>query len=314
MADEQATSPSGEVAQDRASQVPETARDEPRDDNAAADQASIETETDGEGREVTVDEVELDVAGTKHKIKKGTPIEETLELVQQYGKGLEASLTRKGQELGERSKAVEAQFKLSERLQGLRGESLAVYAHGVTVQQEIERLSQVDTNALWRTGSQADADYARRVSDRLGQLRSERAEIESSLTQYGEQLNQAERHAVESRAAEGEQIVRKAIKGFSPQVESEMVAYAVKRGVSEQDAKMWRLNPYAAEATWKSIQYDKMMAKGTAAAKPVAAPAPEKPVTSIKGGRGSSAKGVGDLESMSMDDYAAFRRRQDRAR
>lgn len=285
----------------------------PRDDNAAdaaanAERAEgVETETNEDGEQVAVEEFELDVAGTKHKFPKGTPIEAALDVIQQYGKGLEASLTKKGQEIGEERKTLETQRKLNERLQSLKGEQLALYARGEQVMSEINQLNQVDLNALW----QSNSDQARRISDRLGQLRHDYSNIYSSLAQYGNQLNQAERQEVEARAAEGEQAVAKAIKGWGPEVERELVAYAVKNGVPEQEAKTgWRLNPYATVTTWKAVQYDKLIAKGKTATTTPAQQAPATPVAPIKGGRGGNSSPP-DLESMSMEDYARYRRKQD---
>ena len=312
MADEQATSPDGEVADQTTSTPAE--RDEPRDDNAVADKANgVETETNADGEEVTVEEIELDVAGTKHKLKKGTPVEDAVDLIQQYGKGLEASLTRKGQEIGAARQAIEDQFKLANRMQGLRGEQLALYSEGVRAQQEIERLSKFDLWSLRQSQSQQDRDTARQISDDLSFARSRYNEIYNNLAQYGEHLNATERQMVESRAVEGEQFVAKAIKGFGPAVESEMVAYAVKNGVPEQDAKMWRVNPYAAVTTWKAMPYDKLQSQAKAATKTPAASAPAAPVTAIRGGRGGSTSAP-DLEKMDMDSYAAYRRKQDSRR
>lgn len=304
MSDAQATSPTGEVAQDQVADQASAPHDEPRDDEARGQEGAEE----GEGQEAVVEEeLELDVAGTKHKFKKGAPIDEALDVVQKYAKGLEASLTKKGQEIGEERKTLETQRKLTERLQSLKGEQLAMYARGEQVMSEINQLNQIDLNALW----QSNPDQARRVSDRLGQLRHDYSTIYSSLAQYGNQLNQAERQEVEARAAEGEQAVAKAIKGWSPQVERELIEYAVKNGVPEQEAKTgWRLNPYATVTTWKALQYDKLIAKGTAATTTPATPASKTPVAPIKGGRGGNVSSP-DLESMSMEQYAAYRRKQD---
>lgn len=304
MSDAQATSPEREVAPPAA--LAETPQDQPRDDNEADEASQVEAEHP-EGAEAVEDEVEIDIGGSKHKLKKGAPVGEALDLVQKYQKGLETSLQQKSQEVAAKGKTVDEQVKLVTRLQTLKGDQLALYARGTVVGEEIGSLEKIDLNALWRSSP----DQARQVSDRLGQLRHEYSQIYGSLAQYGEHLNREERALLDSRAVEGEQIVRKAIKGFSPQVESEMIDYAVKRGVSEQDAKMWRLNPYAAETTWKAMQYDKLLAQGKAAAKPAATPAPEKPVAPIKGGRGGNS-GPADLESMSMSDYAEYRRKQDR--
>ena len=190
-------------------------------------------------------------------------------------------------------------------MQGLRGEQLAVYAQGERDLNELQSLEKYDLNALW----QSNPDQARQLSDRLGQLRSSYQTAYAKLAQYGEHLNATERQMVESRAVEGEQFVAKAIKGFGPAVESEMVAYAVKNGVPEQDAKMWRVNPYAAVTTWKAMQYDKLQSQAKAATKIPAASAPAAPVTAIRGGRGGSSSAF-DYENADMEAYAKQRRKE----
>lgn len=311
METENVTSPAGEVAQETAA-IPQ---DEPRDDNERADAANqqaegVETETNEDGEEVATEEFELDVAGTKHKFPKGTPIEEALEKVQAYSKGLEAKLTRESQSIAEKSKAVAEAEKVVARLQNLgfekardlaRGEQLANYVAQYETPQ-----AQAQLNALWTS----NPDEARRISDSLVQARSEYASIESRIAQYGQQLNEAERQAVEVRSREGEAAVTKAIKGWNSQIESEVVAYAIKEGVRPEHAKTWRLNPYATITTWKALQFDKMQAKAKSAAQPIPVPAPKAPVTSVKGGK-VAASSTPDLEKMPMDEYAAYMRKRE---
>jgi hypothetical protein len=316
METENVTSPAGEVAQGGvAPEAQPVERDEPRDDNERAAAANakaagdavddVATETDADGQEIAAEEFELDVGGNKHKFPKGTPIEAALEIVQQYQKGLEGSLQKKSQEVAAQQKRAEFAEKVAMRLQTLGYEKAADIARGselinFTAQYETPQGQQY-LNELWRS----QPDQARQLSDQLAAARREAQVIESRLAQYGQHLNEAERQQVEVRAREGEAVVAKAVKGWSPQVESAVVDYAIKTyGIGETDAKNWRLNPVATVAMWKAMEFDKLQAKARAATKPAPTPPPAAPITAPKGQRAASA--TVDPSKMSMDEYVAW--------
>ena len=315
MTEENVTSPAGEVAPETLAPIPQ---EEPRDDNARADAANaerqqsaqVETETNAEGAEVAAEEFELDVAGTKHKFPKGTPIEAAIEKVQAYSKGLEAELTRKSQGIAAERKAIEEAGKVAQRLQTLGLEQARDIARGKQLAETIEYYDRPDVqqaiNALW----QSEPDKARQHSDARSAALSEFQQIERRLAQYGTQRNEAERQAVEVRAREGEAIVAKAIKGWNAQAEAELIDYVTKQGVSKEEAANWKLHPLTTQWAWESMQYRKLQAQAKSAAKPPAPVAPSAPVTSIKGGK-SSSSGPVDLEKMSMDEYAAYMARRE---
>lgn len=318
MTTENVTSPeAGEVAQGGAAPEAQTVeRDQPRDDNeraAAANEArqgaeSVETEVNAEGEEVATEEFELDIGGSKHKFPKGTPIEAALDKVQQYQKGLEAELQRKSQDIAAKAKSIADNEKIAFRLQELGAQQAKDFARGQELADFVAKHETPEGSRylteLWRS----NPDQARQLSDTLAAARSEVTAIEQRLAQYGSQRNEAERQIVETRAREGEAVVAKAIKGFGPQVEAEMVDYAVKNGVPPESAKQWRLNPYAALTTWKAMQFDKLQAQAKAQATPKPAPAPVTPITQSKPRTPSKAV---DLEKMSMDDYVAHMERRE---
>jgi hypothetical protein len=320
METENVTSPVGEVAQGGAApEAQPVERDEPRDDNERANAANakvqegvegVETETNDDGEEVASEEFELDVGGNKHKFPKGTPIEAALDIVQQYQKGLEGSLQKKSQEVAAQAKRIVEAEKVAMRLQSLGFEKAADLSRG---QELANYVAQYETpqgqqylNELWRS----NPDQARQTSDQLAAARREFQVIESRLAQYGQHLNDAERQAVEVRAREGEAVVAKAVKGWSPQVESAVVDYAVKTyGIPDTDAKNWRLNPVATVAMWKAMEFDKLQAKARQAAKPAPTPPPQAPIGTPKGTR--SASKPADPDKMSMDEYVAWMERRE---
>ena len=77
--------------------------------------------------------------------------------------------------------------------------------------------------------------------------------------------------------------MRRVVKGFDENAEREMVAYAVKNGIDEQDAKRWPLNPKTAQMAWKAMQFDKLQAQTKAATAAKPPPAPAAPVKSVAG-------------------------------
>lgn len=311
---ENATSPVGEVADGGAlpSDATETTRryTPPADDGAdtaekAADEAldDAETEENEDGDKVTVEEIEFDFGGTKYKVPKGTPVDDVAEHLQKYAKGIEADYTRKSQEAAAIRKASEEQTKVAQRLMSLSNERAAVYAKGIEAAAEIEQLSRIDLSALW----QSNPDQARMVSDRLAQANYKFQHTQAQLAQYGEELNQSERQFVESRSKEGEAVVAKAIKTWTPQVEADVVSYAVKNyGIPEADAKNWRLNPVATIAMHKAMLWDRMQAKA-AQTKP-APKAPDAPVAAMKAPVSKPVKTLADLsKSDNVDEWARKR-------
>lgn len=321
METENVTSPAEAVEVAQGGAAPEAQpveRDEPRDDNERANAANearqqadgVETETNADGDQVATEEFELDVAGTKHKFPKGTPIEQALEKVQAYSKGLEAELTRKSQAVAEKTKAVLEAEKVVQRLQTLGFEKAKDIARG---QQLAEFVSSYDTpqgaqylQQLW----QSNPDQARQLSDSLTAARSEFQQIEARVRQYGEELNRAEGERAKAAMAQTEQVVAKAIKGWSPQTEAKIVEYAVKNGADPQEAKDWRrANPATVLAVYKAMLWDEMQAKAATATKTAPAPAPATPIAAPKA-KAASNRAV-DLEKMSMDEYVAYMERRE---
>lgn len=308
----------GEVAQGGAApEAQPVERAEPRDDNERATEANearqqtddVETETNAEGEEVATEEFELDVAGTKHRFPKGTPIEQALEKVQAYSKGLEAELTRKSQAVAEKTKAVVEAEKVVQRLQTMGFERAKDIARGQQLAEFVASYDTPDGARYLQTLWQSNPDQARQLSDNLTAARSEFSQIEARVRQYGEELNQAGRQAAEAQMKQTEQVVAKAIKGWNAQTEAKLIEYAVKNGADPQEAKEWRKAPAATVlAVHKAMLWDEMQAKAAAATKTTPPPAPATPITAPKA---KAANRSVDLDKMSMDEYVAYRERQE---
>lgn len=246
------------------------------------------------------EEIEFDFGGNKLRVPKGSLPDDIAERLDQFTKGTWSDYTRKSQEVAEARKAMEAERSVVQKLGTLRNDALTAYATGLQLRQEIEQLSQVDTNALW----QSNPDQARRVSDLLSQKQSEFQRTVAKVSQSEAAASQEEAAHVARTAEEGRAKVLRTVKGFD---EAKVVDYAVKTyGLSEEAAKSWPLNPAGAIMAHKAMLFDKMQAQATkAVAKPATPPAaPVQPL------RSKSATVDRDPEKMSDDEWVKWREAQ----
>ena len=306
MSDENATSPGAaeEVAQDTAREAVEA--------QSANDQAEqVETETDENGDAVSTEEFELDVAGTKYKFAKGTPIEEALEHVQKYAKGIEADYTRKSQDVAARRKALEQHEELARRITSLGIDRAKDLARGQEVSAFIAEFESPQGQAYLAQLWQSNADQARQLSARYAASKAEHDQIEGRLRQHGNAENEARTRLREAAAKEGEAVVAKAIKGWSPEAEKELKAFVVSEGVPVEDAENWRLMPRVAVWAHEAMQHRKMLAQAAKKTAAAPTPPPAQPITPMKAKPAPTAK---DPERMSTAEWMRWRQAQIRKR
>lgn len=295
----EASNPAGEVA-------PET--NEPEIEQVE-DTPEVEGETEGEpetedgegesegtedGEEPEVEEVELNIGGDKLRFPKGAVPEEVVAKLTDFSKGLEASYTKKFQEVSETRKSVEARAQVLEKMQGMTGDLLKTYSMGEALKHEISELQQINLTQLW----QSNPDQARQVSDMINQKRTQFQQILATVDQTERQLEHAKSAEITRMDTEGKALLDKRIKGFS-QKASEVVEYAVKNyGIDRAEAERYGLNPVAAEAMYKAMLYDRMQA----ASKPKPKPANTTPVKPVA--KGGTAKPAPQLSKMSTAEMA----------
>jgi hypothetical protein len=284
-----------------------TAEDELRDDAA---QQPTETQEDA-GAEAPVEqpepepeepeEVELQFGAKSLKVAKGAIPEAVLAELEDFTKNVQGDYTRKTQEVAEQRKAVEAERQLFQRLSELKGDQLKAFTTGQALAAEIEQLEKIDLNAVW----QSDPDQARRIGDALSVKRAEFQKQVDAVAQHGAAMSAEEQRAIATLEEAGRAEMRRAVKGFDETAEREMVAYAVKMGISEQDAKKWPLNPKTAQLAWKAMQFDKLQAQTKAATAAKPPPAPTAPVKAIASK--STASVQKSLDDMTPEEFARVR-------
>lgn len=248
-----------------------------------------------------VEEVEFDFGGNKLRIPKGTLPDEIAEKLDAFTKGTWSDYTRKSQEVAEQRKALQAEAEYVARVKTLSDEGQRAFARGLQLREEVEQLAKVDLRALW----QSNPDQARQVSDLLAQKQLEFQRAVSKVSEYEAQVTRAEQEATARREQDGREYVSKTVKGWSDAHAAEAVAYAVKHGVPEEQAKNWARFPREAVWAWKAAQFDKLQAQAKAPPKPAAPPAA--PVAAVKG---RPAPAAPDPDAMSDDQWLKWRNAQ----
>jgi hypothetical protein len=225
------------------------------------------------------EEVELSFGAKTLKVAKSAIPESVLSELEEFTKGVQGDYTRKTQEVAEQRKEVEAKRELFEKLSTLKGEALSAFSAGQRLASEIQQLEQIDLNAVW----QSDPDQARRIGDALSIKRAEFQKYVNAVSAHEAAMEAEQQRAIAKLEEAGRAEMRRVVKGFDENAEREMVAYAVKNGIDEQDAKRWPLNPKTAQMAWKAMQFDKLQAQTKAATAAKPPPAPAAPVKSVAG-------------------------------
>jgi hypothetical protein len=277
---------------------PGTVDEELRDVAAPADGMQDDgaegAEEQDEAKPEEIEEIELSFGAKTLKVAKSAIPDEVRTELEEFTKNIQGDYTRKTQEVAEQRKEVEAQRELYGKLQTLGGEARTAFYAGEALLKELQQLEQIDLRQL----RQSNPDQARWISDEIAIKRGEFNRQVNAVSHYEQAMTAEEQRAVASLEEAGRARIAKTVKGFDADA---VVAYAVKAGVSEQDAKKWPLNPITAEFAWKAMQYDKLHAstKAATAAKPNAAPSA--PVRAVSGK--STGASVKSPEQMSDDEY-----------
>lgn len=266
-------------------------------DDAGEGAAEQQTETQ------EIEEIELAFGAKTLKVPKNAIPDDVRAELEDFTKNVQGDYTRKTQEVAEQRKAAEAERELFQKLSSLKGEALNSFTAGQRIASEIAQLEQIDLNAVW----QSDPDQARRIGDTLSIKRAEFQKHVNAVSAHEAAMAAEEQQAIARLEEAGRAEMRRAVKDFDENAEREMIAYAVKSGINEQDAKRWPLNPKTAQLAWKAMQFDKLQAQTKAATAAKPPPAPAAPVRPVSGKSAATPK---DPESMSMEEFVRWRNRQ----
>lgn len=273
-------------------------------ETAATEEQEAAAVVDGEQEqqdEQDAEEVEFDLGGgQKVKFKANATAKEIAEHAQRAFKDVEANFTRKGQEVAELRKSIEARAQTVAKMESLNGEALQEYSKGMQIRSELDRLNSIDLAPLW----QSNPDQARMISDRKSALIGEFNATVAKVTQIEQGMTQAQQAEEARIAAEGEARLEKLHKGFAQKV-PEIIDYVASTYGIDKDhaARVWKMDSATASMAYKAMMFDRMQAK---VGKP-ASPAPQaQPVAPMKA-TGMANASTKDPSKMSMSEYAKWR-------
>lgn len=259
-------------------EVAETEEVAPAEDVA---EDAPESDDVGEGADATeeLEEVEIDFGGNKRAFKKNATVAEIHGELQDYAKSLYSDYISKTQQAAEIRKRAEQQAQDLEMLGSVSQEYHITLGRAMTAQQELNRLRQIDLNALWN----ANPDQARRVSDMLRQKEVEVMGYGDALQAAELKVTKSKQELVERTKAEGKARIEKVIPEFSTRHLSAVVDYISSNySITKEDAlDQWAAAPDVTVMAWKAMQYDKAAKAAKrpvqkTASKPVA-PQPARP-------------------------------------
>lgn len=235
-------------------EVAETEEVAPAEDVA---EDAPESDDVGEGADATeeLEEVEIDFGGNKRAFKKNATVAEIHGELQDYAKSLYSDYISKTQQAAEIRKRAEQQAQDLEMLGSVSQEYHITLGRAMTAQQELNRLRQIDLNALWN----ANPDQARRVSDMLRQKEVEVMGYGDALQAAELKVTKSKQELVERTKAEGKARIEKVIPEFSTRHLSAVVDYISSNySITKEDAlDQWAASPDVTVMAWKAMQYDK---------------------------------------------------------
>jgi hypothetical protein len=262
-----------------------------------AEEEADEAEGEEEGDEEDTDEdaVEMrsfDFGGNKLEVPKDAVPPELADRIEEFSKGIWTDYTQGKQAQAETAKTLEARETAVAKMTSLNGEALQTYSLGLQLRQDIEQLSQVDLQSMW----QSDPDQARRISDGLAAKQVQFQGIVSLVGQQETALDEAAQEEISRRTVEGVKTLDTRFKNFSTEKAPEVVKYAVSKGMTQEQAEQWQVNPLMTEMAYKSMLYDRMQSK---AKKPTNTPSQTTPVKPMKA-TGKASSNSNDPDKMSM--------------
>lgn len=213
---------------------------------------------------------------------------------------MHADYTRKTQEVAETRRALEMQQQQFQQAQHVQRQYIQDYAQLTSIDSQLQALANVN----WQQLSQSDPVQAQQLFIQREQLKEARQGLAISLQQKEQMALDQQRQEAARRVKEGQEMLQREIKDWSPELAKTLSEYGVGVGFSQQELSGVQ-DPRAVRLLHKAYLYDQMVAK---AAKPAAAQTPAaKPAGQLPAGKSTVQK---DPTQMSDKEFDAWRRKQ----
>ena len=213
----------------------------------------------------------------------------------------QSDYTKKMQDVSVQRKAVETQQAALEQQAAFQQETIQDVAAIKAIDQQIEQYNALNWDELY----QNDVGQASALDRQKRELENQRQQAINRLDQRQAQFQnqRAEQHV--KTLEQGQEVLKKEIDGWSPELGKQIADYGVSQGLSAQ-AVASIADPVHVKLIDKARRYDELVAKQKAA-KPKAQTEPPKAAVKVKGKRANPVK---DPDKMSMNDWLAMREKQ----
>lgn len=247
-----------------------------------------ETGDESSSAEVESDDEEIDYDGDKFKVPK--KLKDAFLRQQDY--------TQKTQSLAEQRKAVAAQAEQIRQQAELQQQFIADYSEAKAIEKQLAQYKALDWNALM----EADPVQAMKIDRQYRELQQHHSEVVGNLAQKQQQQALLMQRENAKRLQEGLEVLKREIKGWSPEMAKNLTDYGQEIGFSAEELANVT-NPNAIKLLHKAYQFDQIMKQKTRPqSKPVAQ---EKPVTRITTNNGRAQK---DPSAMNQKEFDAWRK------
>jgi hypothetical protein len=226
------------------------------------------------------DEIEDELEGVKLRGKK-----ELLERIKNE-RLMQADYTRKTQEVAEQRRAIEAERAQFQETARMHQTFLREVAQVQSIDERLGQLQQLNLHQI----NAEDPQRAQALLIEFNQLQAARGQLVGSLTQRQQQQALQQQQETARRLQEGQAILARDIKGWSPELAGKLVDFGVSMGLS-REALQNVTDPTVVKLLHRAYVGDQLEKQRTA--KPPAEP--PKPVTRIGGSAAANAKPLSEV-------------------
>lgn len=266
--------------EDSISEAPEQMEEEVLEDTELeSEDSDLESE---ESEQEDDDSEELEFRFGKHRVSK---------VIAEGVREIQRDYTQKTMALAEQRKAFEAQAKFQQ-------EHWQESARVAALDERLAEFNQVDWNRL----SDDDPVLWQKLFAQRSVLEGQRNQLAAQVAQKQQQMHLQSQQEIAQQMEASETVLKREIKEWSPQLESNLQQFAVdKFGFGIDEVKASKANPQLYKLLHLAYVGDQLMKKQAAKPKPQVT----KPVTVLKSGKGSAKV---DPSKMSFTEYQKWRR------
>ena len=271
---------------DSISEAPEQMEEELSEDSEIEQEDSDAESEESDADQEDDDSEEVDFRGSKYRLPKDAA----------HGvREIQKDYTQKTMALAEQRKAFEAQAKFQQ-------ENMQDVAKVAALDERLAEFNQVDWNRL----SDDDPVLWQKLFAQRSVLEGQRNQLAGQVAHKQQQMHLQQQQEFAQQIEASETVLKREIKEWSPQLESNLQQFAVDRfGFGMEEVKASKANPQLYKLLHLAYVGDRLMKQQTSKPKPQVT----KPVTVLKSGKGSAKV---DPSKMSFTEYQKWRRQGSR--